>query len=165
MNRIIKKLSATIFIVTLFLLSPSAAHALSLTVHVPEKYTNVSAGERLYFELDVKYPENPTRKDLRLTYQILEGESVLAESKVLKAVEAQASFIDFVVIPENAKGGIHTIKVTVGDYDKLSEEVSATFHVVGKQSDQIKLYLLLILGAIGVVGILVIVNIFLTRKK
>lgn len=165
MEKLLKRTSATILVFAFFILTPGHVLALSLTVHVPEKYTNVSAGERLYFELDVKYPENPTRKDLRLTYQILEGESVLAESKVLKAVEAQASFIDFVVIPENAKGGIHTIKVTVGDYDKLSEEVSATFHVVGKQSDQIKLYLLLILGAIGVVGILVIVNIFLTRKK
>lgn len=159
-----KKLAIIIFLIV-FITKPAPVLALGLTVHVPEKYTNVSAGERFYFELDVKYPENPSRKDLRLTYQILEAENVIAESQVLKAVEAQASFIDFIVIPDNAKGGIHTIKVMVSDYGKLSEEVSATFHIVGKPADQIKLYFFLLLGAIGMVGTLVIVNIILAQRQ
>lgn len=165
MSNKIKKLGIALFLVVVTLVLPAPVFALSLTVHVPEKYTNVSAGERFYFELDVKYPENPTRKDLRLTYQILEGETVIAESKVLKAIESQASFIDFIVIPDNAKGGIHAIKVTVADYENLSEEISATFHVVEKPADQIRLYFFLILGAVGVVGVLVIINIIIARKR
>lgn len=161
----IKKIGIALFLVTATLLLPAPVFALSLTVHVPEKYTNVSAGERFYFELDVKYPENPTRKDLRLTYQILEGETIISESKVLKAVEAQASFIDFIVIPDNAKSGIHTIKITVADYEKLSEEVTATFHVLEKPADQIKLYFLLLLGAIGIVGTLVVINILVSQRQ
>jgi len=165
MSSFIKKLLIPIFLLTAVVFLPAPVYALSLTVHVPEKYTNVSAGERFYFELDVKYPENPSRKDLRLTYQILEGEKVIAESKVLKAIEAQASFIDFIVIPDNAKGGTHTLKVTVSDYDKLSEEVSATFQIVEKPADQIKLYFFLLLGAVGLVGILVVVNIYLVKRR
>ncbi len=165
MSSFIKKLLIPIFLLTAVVFLPAPVYALSLTVHVPEKYTNVSAGERFYFELDVKYPENPSRKDLRLTYQILEGEKVIAESKVLKAVEAQTSFIDFVVIPDNAKGSIHTLKVTVSDYDKLSEEVSATFQIVEKPADQIKLYFFLLLGAVGLVGMLVVVNIYLVKRR
>lgn len=165
------KLGKKVVAIILFLLLaftaalPTPVYALSLTVHVPEKYTNVSAGDRFYFELDVKYPENPARKDLRLTYQILEGDKVIAESKVLKAVEAQASFIDFIVIPDNAKSGIHTIKVTIADYDKLSEEVTATFHVVENPADQIKLYFLLLIGAVGVVGVLVVINIVISQRR
>ncbi len=160
------KSAVTIVILSLFfLLFPLSALALSVGVNVPEKYTNIGAGERFYFELDIKYPENPSRKDLRLTYQILEGKTVISESKVLKAVETQASFIDFVVIPDNAKSGIHTIKVTVSDYGQLHEEVSASFYIVEKPADQIRLYFFLLLGAIGLVGILVIVNIILAQRR
>jgi hypothetical protein len=167
MGKLEKKIITSFFVLMLLwmFVKPSSVYALSLTIHVPEKYANVSAGERFYFELDVKYPENPGRKDLRLTYQILEGEIVISESKVLKAVEAQASFIDFIVIPDNVKSGIHTIKVNISDYDKLSEEVTATFHVVEKPGDQIKLYFLLLLGAVGVVGVLVVINIILSQRR
>ncbi len=165
MSSFIKKLLISIFLLMAVVFLPSPVFALSLTAHVPEKYTNVNAGDRFYFELDIKYPENPSRKDLRLTYQILEGSTVIAESKVLKAVEAQTSFIDFIVIPDNARGGIHTIKISVADYGGLNQEVSATFHIVEKPADQIKLYFFLLLGAVGLVGILVVVNIILERRR
>ncbi len=164
-QKIIKSVVFAIVLALSFFLFPRSVLALSVGVNVPERYTNVGTGERFYFELDVKYPENPSRKDLRLTYQILEGETVISESQVLKAVEAQASFIDFVVIPDNAKSGIHTIKVAVSDYGQLHQEVSATFYVVGKPADQIRVYFFLLLGAIGLVGVLVVVNIILVQRR
>ena len=133
----------------------TSVSALSLVVHVPEKYTDVHAGERVYFEIEVKYPENPTRKDLRLKYDILKDNAVISQSQVLKAVETQASFIDFIVIPEGAETGLYRIKVKVSDYEGLSEEVSASFHVIGKEGDKIKLYFFILLGAIIIVGLLV----------
>ncbi len=111
------------------LISTAPASALSIVVHVPEKYTDVHAGERFYFEIEVKYPENPSRKDLRLEYEIKKDDEIIAHSKVLKAVETQASFIDFIVIPESADDGMHIINVKISDYETLSEEVSASFHV------------------------------------
>ena len=93
-----------LLILTLNFLSLASVSALSIVVHVPEKYTDVQAGERFYFEIGIEYPENPSRKDLRLNYEILtqEGE-VIAQSKILKAIETQASFIDYILIPESAE--------------------------------------------------------------
>lgn len=134
--------------------------ALSLGVHVPEKYTDVIAGERLYFEIEIQYPENPLRKDLRFEYDILtESGDLVSQSKALKAVETQASFIDFIVIPRDVENGLYIINVKVKDYEDLSEEVSSSFHVRKLESDQIMIYLMIILGAVILVGILVVLSI------
>ncbi|MBT4376877.1 hypothetical protein HOD29_05890 [archaeon] len=154
-----------VFATILFLVSFTSVSALSVAVHVPEKYADVLAGERFYFEVDVKYPENQDRKDLRLEYEILNEEGdLVAQSKVLKAIETQASFIDFIVIPENADSGLYLIKVIIRDYDLLSEEVEASFHVIGGD-EKIRLYFLILLGVIIFVGALVVVNIVLSRRR
>ena len=143
----------------------TSVSALNLGVYVPEKYTDVTAGERFYFEIEIKYPENPSRKDLRLEYEILtEDGDLISQSKTLKAVETQASFIDFIVIPENTEGGFHIINVKVKDYESLSEEVSSSFHIKGAGIDDIVIYLIIILGAVILVGILVIVDIMVIKK-
>lgn len=153
------------FVLVLILASLVNVSALSLVVHVPEKYTDVMAGERFYFEIDVKYPENPSRKDLRLEYEIVNQDGdLVAHSRVLKAVETQASFIDFIVIPESADGGLHFLNVKVKDYESLSEEVSSSFHVTGDK-DQMMLYFFILLGVIVLVGILVVFSIVLRRRK
>ena len=153
-----------IFLFILNFISMASVSALSVVVHVPEKYTDVNAGERFYFEIEIKYPENPSRKDLRLNYEILRDDEIIAQSKVLKAVETQASFIDFIVIPESAEKGLHLIKVKISDYEVLSEEVSASFHVVSKGSGKLKTYFFILLGATILVGILVVINIMIGRK-
>ena len=105
-------------------------------------------------------------KDLRLNYEILtqDGE-VIAQSKVLKAVETQASFMDFIVIPESADSGMHIIKVKISDYEILSEEVEASFYVTSGSGGQIKMYFFILLGVVILVGVLVVINIVLSRKK
>ena len=128
-----------------FFISLTSVSALNIAVHVPEKYTDVQAGERFYFEIEVKYPENPSRKDLRLNYEILKDNEIIAQSKVLKAIETQASFIDFIVIPKSAEKGLHLIKVKISDYGGLNEEVEASFQVV-KRGGQLKLYFFILLG-------------------
>ena len=161
-----KKFIPILFILPLFLfISIASVSALSVVVHVPEKYTDVQAGERFYFEIEIKYPENPSRKDLRLNYEIIDEENnVIAQSKVLKAIETQASFIDFIVIPEIAETGLHVIKVEISDYEVLSEEVEASFHVV-KRGSQLKLYFFILLGAVLFVGALIIIQIILARRR
>ena len=144
----------------------ASVSALSIVIHVPEKYTDVQAGERFYFEIEIKYPENPSRKDLRLEYQIIdEVNNLIAQSKVLKAIETQASFIDFIVIPESADTGLHIIKIKIADYEGLSEEVEASFHVVRSDSDKIKTYFFILLSVVVLVGISVIAVVIKSRKK
>ena len=90
---------------------------------------------------------------------------ILAQSKILKAIETQASFIDFIIIPENANSGMHIIKIKIWDYVGLSEEVEATFYVVSESGRQIKLYFFILLGAVILVGILVVINIVKGRRR
>lgn len=154
-----------IFLILVLLNLINSVSALNLVVRVPEKYTDVVAGERFYFEIEIKYPENPSRKDLRLEYEILTLEGkIVTQSKALKAVETQASFIDFIVIPENTEGGLHIINVKIKDYESLSEEISASFQVQSSGDDQIMIYLMIILAVIILVGVLVVINIVVARR-
>ena len=148
-------------------ISMASVSALNVIVHVPEKYTDVHAGERFYFEIEIKYPENPSRKDLILKYEILKDDKIISKSKVLRAVETQASFIDFIVIPESAETGLHVIKIEVAVNENLSEESSASaiFQVVRSDSDKIKTYFFILLGVIVLVGMLVIAVILKKHKK
>ena len=164
MNKVSKTICILLLLVANFL-GAVPVYALSIMVHVPEKYTDVEAGERFYFEIEIKYPENPSRKDLRLEYEIKKDDETIAQSKLLKAVETQASFMDFIVIPESAETGLYVINVKVSDYERLSEEVSASFHVVGEKGAQLRKYFLILLGVIILVGGLVVINIVVSRKK
>lgn len=150
-----------ILVVALVCLAPiKKVEAISINLHIPEKYTNVKPGERLYFEVEIRYPENPSRKDLRLEYQIFENDKVIAESKVLKAIETQASFMDYIVIPEVAKGGLHKINLHLSDYEDMTQDIYATFDVAG-QLDQIKICFFALIGLIVLLGVIVF---FQSRK-
>jgi len=147
-----------IFAVVIFLWPKSQVFALSAIVHVPEKYTDVLAGERFYFEIEIKYPENTSRKDLRLEYDITKDGEIISQSKFLKAIETQASFMDYVVIPSSAEKGLYKIIVKITDYQDLNEETSASFNVKSKDNS-IFYYFLVLLGAIIVFGIFVMAEI------
>jgi len=164
MPRIFKTIF-TILICAVILFEAPSVSALSVTTNISEKYSEIQAGERLYFEVDVKYPENPKRKDLRLNYEVTKDGEVIAQSKVLKAIETQASFLDFIVVPESSKTGFYNLNVKISDYDNLSEEVSSSFHVVGGKDQQLKTYFFVLLGVVILVSILIIVDIFISKRK
>lgn len=146
-------------------LVPVSVDALSIVVHVPEKYTDVEAGERFYFDIEIKYPENPSRTDLRLFYEILKDGELIAQAKVLKAIETQASFIDFIVLPENAEKGLHILNVTIEDYSDLKQEVSASFHVIRSKGGEIRIYFFILLGVIILFGSFFVVQIFTKKSR
>jgi len=139
--------------------------SLSVDVHVPEKYTEVPAGERFYFEMSLKYPENPVRKDLRLEYNIIHDGEVVLQSKDLKAVETQASFLDFLVIPEGFEPGLYLLRVSVLDYEDLNEEIEASFYVVSGDSLQLRTYFYVLLGAIIFLGFIFVFRVSIKRRR
>ncbi len=165
MNSITKITYIAVSLLAFIYLGTVPACALSIAVRVPEKYVDVEKGERLYFEIEVKYPENPSRKDLRLNYEVKKDGEVIAQSKVLKAIETQASFLDFIVIPENTKTGLHIIDVTISDYENLHANVSSSFQVMGGSGDRFQLYLFILLGTIVFIGIIGNIQIFLRKKR
>jgi uncharacterized membrane protein len=139
--------------------------ALDVIINVPEGYVEVNAGERFYFEVNVKYPENPFRKDLIFEYEIIKEGEIIAYTKTLRAMETQISFVDYIVIPSNSENGMHTVKVNVRDYELLDTEVESSFYVISKGEEQIKSYFFIQTGMLILVVILVSVNIVLNRRK
>ncbi len=142
--------------------------ALTLVTRIADNSTEVSNGEKVYFDVEIKYPENTKRRDLRVEYQILEGEKIIASEKVLRAVETQASFLDYVTVPTDATEGTKTLNVIIETYESVDEggfknEVSATFRVRRGLSN-ILTYLGLIFMAIVFVVILIIIQIIQFKK-
>ena len=155
----------TLIIVCIAFVAPSITNAMNVSVHIPEKYMHVKAGERLYFEIDVKYPENKIRKDLRIFYRILDGEKLITETKVLRAIETQASFMDFVVVPSKSSIGMHTLSVVIEDYENLHKEVSVTFNI-SPRIDKMMLWVGgTVFGVLLLIVILLVVQIVYTRAR
>lgn len=130
---IILKASFFLLIVAI-IVYPKFSYAINITVRIGDQYTEVSGGDRLYFEVEIKYPENSKRKDLRLEYQIIENGELIASEKVLRAIETQTSFLDYIVVPKSAKAGIKELRVIVADYQELNDEVFATFRVLKSEN-------------------------------
>ncbi len=153
-----------VFVVLTFLILPHSAHALNIAARISDQSTEVSGGDRLYFEVEIKYPENPRRKDLRIEYQIIENNEIIASEKVLRAVETQASWLDYIVVPQSTKSGIKELRVIIEDYEVLHQEVSATFKVL-KGKNQVGTYFFILLGAILLVAMLVAFQIVTDRRR
>ena len=138
--------------------------AFSLTTRIGDQSTELKAGDRLYFDVEIKWPENDRRQDLRVEYQILSDGEVIASEKVLRAVETQASFLDYIVVPQNALEGIKELNVLIETYDQsLSEKISATFYVAATEN-KLLVYFIILAAAIGLVVLLVIVQIAMIMK-
>ena len=144
---------------------PCFALAMSITINVPEKYSEVKAGEKVYFETEVKWPENVGRKDLRIEYSIKNKDgNEVAYLKVLKAIETQASFMDSISIPESIPPGMYKISAGFNDYKDLNQEVVASFNV-GKAGNSVQNYLFIIMGVLGIVVLLVLVEMVVLMKR
>lgn len=165
------KRRARLLVVTLGLLllvgsyvAPTPASALSIAARVADQSTEAAPMDRVYFDVEIKYPENLTRKDLRITAELKQNGSIIATAKSLRAVETQTSFLDYIVVPESAKTGTTELNVVVEDYEGLKKEVSSTFQVVGG-GDKLQLYFFVLLGAIVAIGIAVSLQIMLVLRR
>ena len=154
-----------VFLVPAFFVQPRLASAMSITIEIPAKYSEINAGEAVYFETEVKWPENIGRKDLRIEYSIKDKDGVeVAYLKVLKAIETQASFMDSISTPESIAPGMYTISAVFCDYKDLNQEVIASFHVA-KRGNNVLNFLFIILGALGVIVFLMVIELYILIKK
>src|SRR3989339_809481 len=60
-----------IFLFLLLICFINFVSSLSLDLSIPKEYSEVVSGESVYFQINVKYPENTLRQDLVLEYKIL----------------------------------------------------------------------------------------------
>lgn len=150
-------------VLLLFAFTPHA-NAFSLTTRIGDQSTELKAGDRLYFDVEIKWPENDRRQDLRVEYQIVDQGQVIASEKVLRAVETQASFLDYLVVPANAPTGMKELRVILETYDKsLSQSISATF-TVAKSDNKMLVYFIVLASAIALVVLLVIFQIVMISR-
>jgi hypothetical protein len=125
--------------------------AFELSVLIPDKYQEIQAGEILQFQIAIKNVEKIGRHDIRLDYQLKKGDLILNSRRELKAIETQASFLSSIKIPEETPSGIYTIEVIVNE----EEEISATFNVKSSEIAQIKMYLIVLIAAVLLVGVMI----------
>lgn len=122
--------------------------AFELSVTIPDKYQEIQAGETLQFQIAIKNIEKAGRHDIRLDYQLKKGNIILNSRRELKAVETQASFLSSIKVPKETPAGIYTIEVIINE----KEEVSTNFNVKSSEMAQIKIYLIILIIAIVIVG-------------
>jgi hypothetical protein len=152
-----------LFLVVLLL--PGFASAMVATISIPEEYSEVKAGKTVYFETNIQWPENHTRKDLRIEYSVKNaGGEEVAYLKILKAIETQTAFMDHIPISESTRPGLYKIYVTISDYKDLNQEVAASFNVT-KSGNNIQTYLITIVGVICIVTLLVVIEIFVLMRR
>lgn len=72
--------------------------------------------------------------------------------------------LDCTIEPKRAEKGLHIINVKVLDYEDLIEEVESSFQIIS-EGGEIRFYFFILLGTIVLVGILIVVVIFIGRKK
>jgi len=137
-----------IFSIFVILLIFPFVTAFELSVTIPDKYQEIQAGETLQFQIAIKNIEKAGRHDIRLDYQLKKGNIVLNSRRELKAVETQASFLSSIKVPKETPSGIYTIEVIINE----KEEVSTNFNVKSSEMAQIKIYLIILIGAIIIVG-------------
>jgi len=136
------------FVFIAILLTSQFIFAFELSVTIPDKYQEIQAGETLQFQIAIKNIEKAGRHDIRLDYQLKKGNIILNSRRELKAVETQASFLSSIKIPEETPSGIYTIGVIVNE----KEEVSTNFNVKSSEIAQIKIYIIILIIAILIVG-------------
>ena len=129
-------------------ISEGRLKGLEVSVIVPEKYQRVQAGEMLQFQISLKNILASGRHDVQLDYYVKKNEIIVAHRRELKAVETQASFLSSIKVPEETLPGIYTVEVQINE----EENALATFYVKSSEIGQIRLYLIILIIAILLVG-------------
>lgn len=146
-----KSLLTCMLFISLFMSYPASLEAITAKLMISPRNLEVNSGDKVFFELEVLYPENTERKDLRIEYQITNEDTVVAHSKSLRAIETQASFSDYLTIPQSAEAGIYHLSAKIQDYATLSAETSTTFHVK-EMRNELQLYFLILLATVTLFG-------------
>ncbi|MDD4382959.1 MAG: hypothetical protein PHD49_02360 [Candidatus Shapirobacteria bacterium] len=134
------------FILMFLVVFPKSVMAMNITIGVSDKYSEVNAGEKIYFETEIKWPENVDRKDLKMEYFITDNNGKeIAYLKVLKAVTTQAIFSDSILIPEGTPKGMYKISLKINDYKELNQDAVVSFNVI-KTVNKNTLILYIIVG-------------------
>ncbi len=107
----------------------------NVKIDLPKTYQEIMAGDELWFTTKLLNLANQERRDVALTYQILDSQRRLQYSKhETVAVETQASFVARLQTPKTLQEGMHFLQVTVSSSLGQSE-AETTFNVVVEEAE------------------------------
>ena len=127
-------------IMVVVILNLTFISAIDISVSIPEKYERVKAGEELYFTFEIKDLKNIGRHDILLKYEIKKEDELINAATETKGVETQASFVESILIPKNARSGIYSIVVIVDN-----KGVGSAVFFVESQINYISTYFFIII--------------------
>lgn len=138
----------------LFLIVLPQTIAFEINAKILDTTKVISAGDTAQIQVLVKDRENSGRHDVNFTYIVQKEGVVLTQTKEVRAVETQASFIKEITIPDNAQAGIYTVTVQVNG----NEEAQDSLTVVSVQNPTTILenYLIIILSVVLFLGALIL---------
>lgn len=134
---------------------------LELDIFVPEKYQRVQAGETLQFQISITNIQEAGRHDIQLDYYIKKNEIMIMHRRELKAVETQASFFSSIPVPDDTLPGIYNIEVEINE----EKNAIATFYVKSSDLGQIRIYLIILIMSIIVIGGIISWQLYRLSKK
>ncbi|MGK0209666.1 MAG: hypothetical protein ACI83O_000948 [Patescibacteria group bacterium] len=138
--------------------------SLGATVSIPKGFGDVSAGEQLHFIVDVMYPEQVGRSDLRFDYKIIQGGKVLISGQSVRAIETRMSFVDVLTIPSNAYLGNYELVVGISNSYDIDEFASTSFYLSKGQWGVTILHLFIFAGISLSLGVLLGIDIVVHRR-
>lgn len=120
----------------------------------------VKAGEKIYFEVDVRYPENFERKDLYIVHSVkdMSGKEVL-NFQSLRAIQNRISFVDSVFIPSNFETGNYVFEIDVMEGEKKLGEAGLTFFVLNEEEISFKQAFYILFSSMVFITFLVVLDI------
>lgn len=150
----------SVFLVLFITFEMLFAKSLDISVSIPEKYQEIIAGDTLNFQIQLENPLQAGREDIILEYSIKKNDILVNYKKELKAIETQASFLSTIQVPEETLPGIYDLVVEVNS----NNSATSLFHVKSSEIGQIKTYLIILISAIIVIGVLISFELYKLRK-
>lgn len=133
--------------------------SLDIIVSFPSE-PEVKAGDKIYFEVDVRYPENFERKDLYIIHSVkdMSGKEVLTFQS-LRAIQNRISFVDYVFIPSNFETGNYIFEIDVNDGEKNLGQSKLSFFVLNEDEINFKQAFYILFASMIFIAFLVILDI------
>lgn len=130
----------------------------NLEIEIPSRYSSVDSGEQIYFTTRLMNLAQIGRRDVTLTYEIVDSsEKILVSKSETVAVETQASFVNNLIIPEGTLAGDYTLRVTLSENGSTSS-TEHSFKVSQIETEEKDYSLIVVVGAIIILVIIALLS-------
>ena len=142
-----------VFISTSFI-AHSAEPGLAISMSIIGGHDVFAPGESIFIISEIRNNDASGRIDVIVTYELLEGGTVLNTKTTTVAIETLSSFSEEFTLPGSVESGIYTVKATVTSLDKTTSSEAVNSIEVGRVAEESRLAVEYIMG-LSFAGVLV----------